>query len=226
VILPFTPEFSCLSPEEFVREVLVDRLDTREILIGWNFRFGRNQAGDTDLLAKLGDRHGFTLAVLEGVKYRGMTVSSSVTRRLLSEGKVALANRMLGRPYAVSGVVVPGYGIGARKTVPTLNLRTSAEILPAIGVYVTRTVDPESGAAWESVTNVGYRPTFKGDNLSVESHVLEPMEGPSPGHIRVEFLKRLRGERTFPDAGSLKAQILKDVGRARTYFRRIGKWVG
>jgi riboflavin kinase/FMN adenylyltransferase len=226
VILPFTPEFSGLSPEQFVGDVLVNRLGVKQILIGWNFRFGRNQAGDTEYLATLGERHGFKLDVLEGVQYRGRTVSSSAIRQLLADGNIAMTNRMLGRPYSVSGAIVPGYGIGRRKTVPTLNLRTRAEILPATGVYVTTTTDLESGVQWPSVTNIGYRPTFKGDNLSVESHVLSELGETSPEHIRLTFLKRLRRERKFPDAPSLKAQILKDMGRAKAYFRRVKNWVG
>jgi riboflavin kinase/FMN adenylyltransferase len=133
---------------------------------------------------------------------------------------------MLGRPYSVSGAVVPGYGIGSKKTVPTLNLRTRAELLPANGVYVTLATDLDTGERWTAVTNIGYRPTFKGDALTVESHVLTELGAAEPYHVKLEFLKRLRHERKFKDAASLKAQILKDVGRARAYFRRVRKWVG
>lgn len=225
VILPFTPEFSCLAPEEFVQQVLVDRLQVRELLIGWNFRFGRNQGGDTESLELFGKQFGFHVDVLQGVQYRGRPVSSSGIRKLLADGQVALANRMLGRPYSVTGAVVPGQGIGSKKTVPTLNLRTNADVLPGRGVYITRTVDADSGQSWPSVTNVGYRPTFKGDNLTVESHALTPLGDEDPKHLRVTFLKALREELTFPDAQSLKNQILKDIKRAKGYFRRVGKWV-
>ncbi len=225
VILPFTPEFSCLSPEEFVAEVLVDRLGVRRLLIGWNFRFGRNQGGDTAILEEFGHRFGFTVEVVEGIRFRGRTVSSSEIRRLLADGQISLANRMLGRPFSVAGAVVPGHGIGTRKTVPTLNLRTDADVLPAAGVYVTRMTDPKSGKVFRSVTNVGYRPTFKGENLTVETHVLEPLDATDPEHIAVSFLKRLRVERKFPDPESLKAQIMKDVARAERYFRRVARWV-
>ncbi len=226
VILPFTPEFSCLTPGEFVRQVLVDRLQVRELFVGWNFRFGRNQSGATKTLVELGERFGFGVQVQQGIHYRGRSVSSSEIRKLLSAGHVALVNRMLGRVYSVAGAVVPGQGIGSKKTVPTLNLRTDAEVLPARGVYITRTEDSDTGASWPSVTNVGYRPTFKGENLTVESHVLEPLNGADPAHIRVGFLERLRAEKSFPDAESLKRQILKDVARANAYFRRVNRWVG
>ncbi len=226
LILPFTPEFSCLSPEEFARDILARRLQARAVLVGWNFRFGRDQAGDTRALAELGKRFGFFTEVIAGVKVRGRTVSSSEIRRLLAEGRVSLANRMLGRPYAVSGAVAPGRGVGSKQTVPTLNLRTGAEVLPARGVYVTRTVSLNGSPAWPSVTNVGFRPTFKGENLTVETHVLTPLEGPPPHHLRIEFLLRLRDEKKFASPADLKAQILRDIQRARAYFRRLERWVG
>ena len=224
VILPFTPEFSCLSPEQFVRDVLAGRFRARYVLIGWNFRFGRNQAGDTERLRELGAQYGFKTEVVDGIKWRGRTVSSSEIRRLIAAGQIAVANRLLGRPYSVAGAVVPGMGIGSSKTVPTLNLRTSAQVLPATGVYVTRTADRDTASEWDSVTNVGFRPTFKGNNLTVESHVLSSLTRDTPRRLRVSFLWRLRGERKFPDAASLKTQILKDVRRAQAYFRRRERW--
>jgi len=226
LILPFTPEFSCLSPEEFCRRVLAGRLGAKAVMIGWNFRFGRGQAGDTARLRELGARYGFVTEIVAGVQCRGRVVSSSAIRELLAAGKISLANRFLGREFAISGAVVPGAGVGSAKTVPTLNLRTGAEMLPAIGVYITWTRDLDTGVRWPSVTNVGYRPTFKGENLTIETHLLEPLRGAPPQRIRVAFLKRVREERKFPDADSLKAQILRDIARSRTYFRWVGRWVG
>ncbi len=225
LILPFTPEFSCLSPEEFCRDVLAARLRARFVLIGWNFRFGRGQQGDSEVLKTLGERYGFATEIVPGVTFRGRAVSSSEIRRLLHQGNVSLANRLLGRPYALAGAVVPGAGIGSAKTVPTLNLRTGAEMLPATGVYVTRTQDLDGGRDWPSVTNVGYRPTFRGENLSIESFLLAPLETGAPTHIRISFFRRLRDEKKFPDAESLKRQILRDAARAHAYHRRAAKWV-
>ena len=145
---------------------------------------------------------------------RGRVVSSSAVRRLVEEGNVALAGRLLGRPVALAGEVVAGQGIGSKQTVPTLNLAPAAEVLPASGVYITRTTDPASGRRWPSVTNIGTRPTFG---------LLVPLEGASPRSIRVEFLRRLREERRFEDAAALKRQILGDVGRAQSYFRRLSR---
>jgi riboflavin kinase/FMN adenylyltransferase len=220
LILPFTRELSEFSPERFAREILVERLGARAVLVGDNFRFGHLHAGDTHALEELGRRYGFLVETVAPVRIRGRMVSSSEVRRLIQEGEVSLVARLLERPYALAGPVVAGHGVGSKQTVPTLNLAPVAEVLPARGVYITRTTELEGARAWPSVTNVGVRPTFDGHTLAIETFLLAPLEGASPHAIRVEFLKRLREERRFPDAAALKAQILKDAARARTYFRR------
>ncbi len=221
LILPFTRELAAFTPERFVKEIVVERLDARAVLVGDNFRFGHEHAGDTRLLAELGRRHGFLVEAVPAIRMRGRVVSSSEVRRLIQAGNVALAARLLARPYALAGPVVSGQGIGSKQTVPTLNLAPGAEVLPARGVYITRTTEPGGGRRWRSVTNAGTRPTFDGDSVTVETFLLDPLEGESPKAIRVEFLRRLREERRFEDAAALKRQILRDVGRAQTYFRRV-----
>src|SRR5207244_1682026 len=124
-------------------------------------------------------------------------------------------------PYALEGVVVRGEGIGSKQTVPTLNLDTHAEVLPKTGVYITRTHDRARSREWPSITNVGYRPTFDGQRLTIETYLLSPLDRDAPAEIAVEFLQRVRDERKFEDAAALKAQILRDVGRAQVYFRRL-----
>jgi riboflavin kinase/FMN adenylyltransferase len=177
------------------------------------------------LLETLGARFGFITEIVSAVTYRGMRVSSSGVRQLVEAGKVPRAARLLLRPYALEGEVISGHGVGAKQTVPTLNLATRSEVLPGHGVYVTRTTDLDDGRNWESVTNIGVRPTFGGDDrLSIETFLLDPLLGETPSSIRVEFLWRLREERKFDSPEALKAQILKDVARSRTYFRRTAKW--
>lgn len=221
VIVPFTVEFSYMTPEEFAGRVLVERLGARAVLVGENFRFGRAKGGDAARLGELGETLGFRTEIVPGIRYRGRPVSSSEIRRLLASGEISLANRMLGRPYSMEGEVVPGTGTGSKLTVPTLNLIPGNEVLPARGVYVTRTLEPATGRSWPSVTNVGVRPTFGGDRLAVESYLLDPLEGDPPRRIGVEFLFRLRPELKFPDAASLKRQILRDAARAQAYHRRL-----
>ncbi len=219
LILPFTMEVARLTPEEFVERVVVKALGAKLVLVGENFRFGHKQAGNTRMLDELGKRYGYETRIVDAVKCRGRVVSSSEVRRSIETGNVALACRLLNRPYAVSGDVVKGRGVGAKQTVPTLNLRTDAAILPGNGVYITRTSG--DGRRWNSITNIGNRPTF-GDQgaLSVETFLLEALRGEAPEKVRVEFLRRVREERKFQNADALKAQILRDVGRAQTFFRR------
>ncbi len=221
IIAPFDTSFSKLTPEQFVRQVIVGKLKAKAVLVGDNFRFGNRQAGDTGLLVRLGHELSYAVEVIPSVSVRGMAVSSTGVRRLIEAGRVATACRTLGQPYALEGDVVSGKGIGSRHTVPTLNLRTAAEVLPAVGVYVTRTHAMEDGRSWPSITNVGYRPTFNGDNLSIETFLLTGFDGTTPLRICVEFLLRLRDERRFDTPAQLKTQIIRDAGRARSYFRRI-----
>ena len=225
LILPFGPAVAQLSPERFVSEILVNKLGVRVVAVGDNFRFGHRQAGNTQVLRDLGERFGFTTEVVPAVTIRGVAVSSSELRRLVVAGNVTRAARLLERPYSLEGEVVSGHGIGHKQTVPTLNLRATAEVLPKTGVYVTCTDDLDGRRRWQSVTNIGHRPTFGGDPaLSVETFLLEPLAGESPARIRVSFLWRLRDERKFDNPEALKAQILRDVGRAKTYFRRLERF--
>jgi riboflavin kinase/FMN adenylyltransferase len=237
LILPFTRELAVLSPEEFVRQLLLGRLDARAVLVGDNFRFGHRHAGNVRVLAELGQRLGFETQIVHSVTCRGRVVSSSGIRELIRTGRVPLAARFLQRPYALEGRVVSGRGMGSKQTVPTLNLATAAEVIPARGVYVTRTRDLETGCQWNSLTNIGYRPTFgQSDQLSIETFLLDraapgPEGAPLPpagssGRLRVEFLWRLRDERKFESPSALKAQILKDARAAQSYFRRAQAWIG
>jgi riboflavin kinase/FMN adenylyltransferase len=223
--LPFTREVANWTPEQFVERVLVKALRAGVVVVGDNFRFGHNQAGDVSVLARLGERFGFETRVVPPVQWRGRVVSSSEIRRSIEAGNVPLAGRLLGRPYGVEGVVVPGHGIGSKQTVPTLNLQTHAQVLPMTGVYITRTRDLDSARQWNSITNLGRRPTFDGKELSLETFLLDPLEPPVPARIRVDFLRRVREERKFASPEALKAQILRDVGRAVGYFRRSRSWV-
>ena len=222
-VLPFDVAFSQLSALDFVRQVLVEKLHAKAVMVGANFRFGNRASGDTHLLQQLGVEYGYTTEIIGGVEMRGRMVSSSEVRRLVDEGAVSMACRLLGRPYAVEGDVVRGHGVGSKQTVPTLNLDTKSEILPAVGVYITRTTDLEAARKWPSITNVGYRPTFGGDRLTVETFLLALLEGATPRRIQVEFLRRVREERKFDSPEALKTQIFKDVDRAKTYFRRANR---
>ena len=230
LILPFTTELSQWPPQKFVERVLVESLHARAVVVGENFRFGHKQAGDVATLKEMGAVLGFQTYVVPPVTWRGRVISSSAIRRAAESSHVSLAGRMLGRAFSLEGEVVTGQGIGSKQTVPTLNLRTASQVLPAAGVYITRTFETESAdnksqkRAWNSITNVGHRPTFGGGDLTVETFLLDPFSAPTPTQIRVEFLRHVRDERKFPTPEALKTQIMRDVKRAQAYFRRRQSW--
>lgn len=229
VVLPFDEPLANMSARDFVRKVLVEKLAAKVVLVGGNFRFGHRASGDVKLLEELAREFGFDVEVTEAVSTRGRIVSSSAIRELLGEGRVALANRLLGREFSLEGNVVSGHGVGRRETVPTLNLdvrsiQAADRVIPRVGVYVTQTEDLHDGRTWPSITNVGYRPTFGGQELTVETFLLEPLTAQSPAAIRVRFASWIRPEHKFANPDELKAQILRDVRRAQSYWRRRAHW--
>ena len=221
VVLPFTHDLAKLTPQEFVDQILVRDLHVRAVFVGENFRFGHKQAGNARMLLLLGAERGFDVVILPPVIHKGEIVSSTIIRREIVCGDVAHAARLLGRPFVLSGRVVSGTGTGRRFTFPTLNLVAEQELLPARGVYVTRTRIEGESHTRRSVTNIGVRPTFNGSALSVETHVLEPLGEATPTRIEVHFWKRLREEKKFSGPEELRAQIAQDIAAADRFFTRL-----
>ena len=221
LVLPFDAALAGLAARDFVERILVAALGIRSVHEGQNFRFGRGAKAGVRELAALGAELGFAVHIHEAVRVRGLEVSSSAIRALVAAGDVRRARWMLGRPFAVLSTPAPGRGIGTRLLVPTVNLAPYDELLPAFGVYVTRL--HVNRRAFQAVTNVGNRPTFGKASFAVESHILnfEPVEMDENTPIELEFLLRLRGEREWPSPEALKAQIFKDVARAKRFFERV-----
>jgi riboflavin kinase / FMN adenylyltransferase len=224
LVLTFDATLAGLMPAEFLQQILVGALGVCSVHEGENFRFGHGAAAGVEELAAFGASMGFVVHIHQAVRVRGMEVSSSAIRALIAAGDVRRARWMLGRPFTVLSTQARGRGIGTKLLVPTVNLAAYDGLLPAFGVYVTRL--KVQGRPFESVTNVGNRPTFGEASFAVESHILdfEPIELDENTPIGVEFLLRLRGEQTWPSAEALKNQIFKDVGRAKRYFRLAEKW--
>jgi riboflavin kinase / FMN adenylyltransferase len=219
VVLRFDAELAGLTAQEFVSRILVGDLRVCSLHEGGNFHFGHQAQAGVEELREFGAGFGFAVHVHAPVHVRGLEVSSSATRALVAAGDMRRARWMLGRPFAVRGTQARGRGIGSRLLVPTVNMAPYEELLPAFGVYVTRlTVGVRCFLA---VTNVGNRPTFGEPSFAVESHILdfEPVEMNEETPIDLEFLLRLRGEIAWPSPEALKAQIFKDVGKAKRYFR-------
>lgn len=221
-VLPFTEQVAHLSPGEFVWQFLLNALNAKAIFVGENFRFGHKQSGTPETLQTLGQQYGFTTHFLKPVSFRGQIVSSSLVRQNLAAGNVSRAGRLLGRCFLLEGPVVSGRGIGSKQTVPTLNLRpVPGQIVPR-GIYITETIDRENGRRWQSVTSVGTNPTFGETDLTIETFLLAPpFDGQTPKQIEVLFRRFIRPEQTFANAQALKAQILKDVSKAQSYWRRF-----
>ena len=224
VVLHFTLDLARLSPDDFVQQILVRGLRVRAVLVGENFRFGHQQAGDVSLLRALGARHGFAVEIIPPVAYEGEIVSSTMIRREIAAGNVTHAARLLGRPFALTGEIVTGTGTGRRFTFPTLNLKTEQELLPARGVYVTRTLLEGESKSRRSVTNIGVRPTFNGAALSVETHLLGYSGEVTAKRLEVHFWKRLREEKKFPGPDALRNQIARDITRANAFFSRLRRF--
>ena len=218
IVVRFTPEFAAVPAEEFLRDVVGERLQAREVYLGRGFAFGQGRGGDIELLRRVSGELGFFADEVPEVRLRGRRISSSLVRGLLAAGSVNLARRMLGRPYGVEGRVVRGHERGRTLNFPTANLHPHNRVIPRRGVYVTATL---VGGEWRrSVTNVGLRPTFgEHEEPSVETFVLDWGGDLYGDVVRVRFLHRLREERRFASADDLRRQIARDVARAERYFR-------
>jgi riboflavin kinase/FMN adenylyltransferase len=223
LLLPFSRDLSLMTPHQFAHEILKKRLHAREVHEGYNFHFGHKAAGNIAMLRDLGREMGFEVHDYPEMRLRGERVSSSHIRKLLSEGRVSRARHLLGRPFSILSTAGRGRGYGAKYTVPTINLVHYEELVPKDGVYVTRT--RVGNECFDSVTNIGNRPTFGGDSFAVESHLLNfhPLELSAETEVELHFLDRLRDEIKFPSVEPLKEQIGRDVRKAQRYLRRLGR---
>ncbi len=214
VVLAFTREFAAIEPEAFVKDVLLERLHAREIVVGYNHRFGRGARGDARLLEALAERSGFRAHVVPPKTMAGAIVSSSEIRAALGRGDVTTAARDLGRPYAIEGRVTSGAGRGRTLGFPTANIASDLAVLVARGVYWGRV--HVGGRGHSAVVNVGVRPTFGETALAVEAHLLDFEADIYGQRVRLELLGRLRDEMRFPSVEELKAQVARDIAATRT----------
>ena len=216
-VVPFTDEFSHISPEAFIETILVGRFNIKGIVIGHDFRFGRDGKGDAALLERMSRTFGFFVEVVDPITLDGQRVASNRIRTLLTDGEVTEGAKMLGRPYVIAGTVVRAKGRGATIGFPTINLRTDYPLIPRNGVYVT---EAEVNGRWlPSVTNIGHNPTFEaGMERSIETFILDFSDDLYDRKVRVRFLKRIRDEVRFGSIEELKSRIAEDVGIARAYF--------
>jgi riboflavin kinase/FMN adenylyltransferase len=218
LVLPFTEEFSHTTARDFAQNILKDRLGVIELHEGDNFRFGYKAEAGVESLDALGHELGFSAVIDSPIVLRGAPISSTRIRQLVAAGDVSGARALLGRPFSIVSRPASGRGYGTRYTVPTINLASYDELIPAIGVYITSlTID---GECFQAVTNVGNRPTFGEDSFTIESHILNfhPIDLSEQTPIHLAFLKRLRDEVRWPSPEALREQIGRDVRRAQHFF--------
>ena len=225
-ICAFNEAFAALSPEDFVKQVLVDAMQAKHVLIGDDFRFGVRRAGDFALLSSLGDKYGFSVSALDSQCLGHERISSSQVRAALAAGDLQRAEALLGYPYAMEGRVIQGRQLGRTIGVPTANVQIRHDPLPLRGVFVvsvaldeTKLAVPQVTRSYVGVANLGYRPTLGGDPRPLlEVHLFDFSGDLYGAHLDVRFLAKLRDEMTFANFEALTSQIRDDLAQARSYF--------
>lgn len=213
----FDENFSKMSPEDFVLNVLVNRLGVKLAVAGYNYTFGYRGQGNIDFLKEMGKKYNFRVIEIPPVKADDEVVNSTLIRKYIAEGEMIRVSRMLGRHYSITGKVVKGNRIGNKLGFPTANiLPEDCLILPSRGVYITRTLI--KGKIFQSITNIGKNPTIgEREGITIETHILDFDKDIYGMDIEVFFIEKLRGEMKFKNVNELAAQIAADVKRARKY---------
>ena len=218
LLVPFDAQFQGLTPEMFIKDILVDRLAVKEIVVGYDFKFGKNGAGNVTMLKKSADTYGFRFETIEAITLDGERVGSNAIRKLIMDGNVEKAARFLGRPHMIGGTVVKGENRGKWMGFPTINLDTFFELVPKNGVYMTEV--ELRGKRKPAVTNIGFNPTFGGKKFLMETHILDFSGNLYGKEVVIYFHKRIRNEMKFSGIDELKERIAKDITLAREHFQQ------
>ncbi len=214
IIADFTREISNLKAEEFVSEILIQRLKMKEIWVGYNYAFGKNRTGTIELLKSLSKNYGFKVNVVEPIKIGTEICSSTKIRELLARGKVDKAAALLGRLHKITATVIPGDKRGRMLGYPTANLSwINNSFLPDIGIYAV--ISTWEGKNYSGIANIGYRPTFRGEELTFEVHIFDFHQEIYNEELTISFVEKIRDEYKFENPEKLKAQIKTDEIYAR-----------
>ena len=215
---PFTQETRTMEPEEFIKEILVQKLDAKVIVVGTDFRFGNDRRGDINLLRSFQEKYGYQLVACEKKMWMGSEISSSSIRNYIREGNMDAANTMLGQPYSIIGEVLHGRRIGRTLGMPTTNLLPGPnKLLPPCGVYASKTII--DGVYYPGVTNIGFKPTVGEDKKGVETYIFDYNNDLYGKEIEVELFDYQRAERKFGSLDELKENMLLDIEKTRRYFQ-------
>lgn len=220
IVVPFTPQFSQLSPKEFIEKYLVRKIKPVEVFVGYDFRFGHDRSGGLDLFRTEGGEFGFKVNILQAVKGERHVISSTRIRELISRGDLSRASRLLGRTVSLMGTVCRGDARGKKLGFPTANINLSCEIIPPVGVYAVRVILGRK--KFIGMANIGRRPTFHKEDgrINVEVHIFDFKRTIYGQEIIVEFFKRIRDERMFNSKDQLVAQLKRDEKKSRKLLSR------
>ena len=209
----FTRQFADQRPRDFSKNILFEKIGVKEIVVGFDYAFGRGREGTIPYLKKMGEEFGFRVHVVEPFKLGGQTVSSSHVRELIEAGQVETASQFLGREYSILGPVISGYKTGQAIGFPTANIDTSKVQIPGTGVYAVRVLFEKN--SYDAVANIGFNPTFHRDRLSVEVHIFDFNQVIYHREIEVQFVARIRSEIEFKSADDLVVQINQDIKKTK-----------
>lgn len=213
----FTQEFRKLSPEDFIKRILLEKLNMKSVFVGFDYRFGHKASGDINILKELAHKYNFKVNILDPVYDEKRVLSSTEIRNHIIEGNISLANEMLDRSYKIKGQVVHGNKIGRTLGFPTANIELLSNYpVPKIGIYQTKTT--VGGKEYISVTSIGTNPTVGGDIIKIETYILDFDEYIYDQNLEIEFIEYLRGEMKFENLEELKVQMKKDVERVKSKY--------
>lgn len=219
IVEDFNEEFSQLSPEEFVSNILIQKYNAKDIIVGYDCAFGKDRSGDKWLLKELGDKYNVSVEIVEPISLDGDIVSSTRLRNAIQQGDFEIVTRLLGRFYSISGVVVSGKGIGHKIGRATANIQTKNEVLPPSGVYAVKATLADQ--SYDGILNMGLQPTIGDGQFRIEVHILDFNGTIYGSDIEVLFVKRIREERKFADQDELIKQIEKDEMTAREILKNL-----
>lgn len=223
LVLRFDHELASMKPEAFLQSVLQKHLNARHIVVGRDFRFGHQRAGNVEYLQETQSRFGFTVEAVPDVLYRGERISSSRIRQTLLDGEVQEANAMLGRAYTLEGIVVRGQQLGRKLGYPTVNLHLhTAQLVPKDGIYAGRLLHPRTGCVYTAAVNVGVRPTVDGKTRTIEAYLVDFSGNLYGEEVHLALFHRLRDEHKFETLDALKAQMHRDVEQVVTLMNTAG----
>lgn len=219
IMVPFDKEQINIEAEYFLKEIIVKKIKAKHIIVGYDFRFGRNANGCTNMLKEYSTELDYAIDVISPIKSEGLIISSTMIRTFLLNGNVEAANALLGRKYSITGTVVIGKQLGRKLGFPTINLNTSCEMsVLKSGVYVTNTIVNKTN--YLSISNVGFNPTFNQKNFVVETHIFD-FSGDLYGlEVEIVFEKYIREEKKFDFIENLVAQISSDIEYTKRFFSR------